>query len=110
MQQGAGQAYEQQQQAEEQGLLEEGILPQEAGVIGMDGGWVPSREQPGGMEGKVGVVARSKEVRAARVLPDPSSLSWVQLSRAHPAGPSARRGCGPRSLEHKALCGNLRFQ
>jgi hypothetical protein len=26
-------------------------------VVGLDGGWVPSREQPGGMEGKVGVVA-----------------------------------------------------
>lgn len=25
--------------------------------VGLDGGWVPSREQPGGMEGKVGVVA-----------------------------------------------------
>ena len=26
-------------------------------LVGMDGGWVPSREQAGGMEGKVGVVA-----------------------------------------------------
>ncbi len=26
-------------------------------VVGLDGGWVPSREQAGGMEGKVGVVA-----------------------------------------------------
>jgi hypothetical protein len=26
-------------------------------LVGWDGGWVPSREQPGGMEGKVGVVA-----------------------------------------------------
>jgi hypothetical protein len=26
-------------------------------LVGLDGGWVPSREQPGGMEGKVGVVA-----------------------------------------------------
>jgi hypothetical protein len=26
-------------------------------IVGLDGGWVPSREQPGGMEGKVGVVA-----------------------------------------------------
>jgi hypothetical protein len=26
-------------------------------IVGLDGGWVPSREQTGGMEGKVGVVA-----------------------------------------------------
>ena len=26
-------------------------------LVGLDGGWVPSRDQPGGMEGKVGVVA-----------------------------------------------------
>ena len=26
-------------------------------VVGLDGGWVPSRDQAGGMEGKVGVVA-----------------------------------------------------
>jgi hypothetical protein len=29
--------------------------------VGLDGGWVPSREQPGGMEGKVGVVATQVE-------------------------------------------------
>ena len=26
-------------------------------LVGLDGGWIPSRDQPGGMEGKVGVVA-----------------------------------------------------
>jgi len=26
-------------------------------LVGLDGGWVPSRDQPGGMEGKVGVAA-----------------------------------------------------
>lgn len=26
-------------------------------LVGWDGGWIPSRDQPGGMEGKVGVVA-----------------------------------------------------
>ncbi len=26
-------------------------------LVGWDGGWVPSRDQPGGMEGKVGIVA-----------------------------------------------------
>jgi hypothetical protein len=29
--------------------------------VGLDGGWIPSREQPGGMEGKIGVVASSVE-------------------------------------------------
>ena len=30
-------------------------------VVGLDGGWLPSREQHGGMEGKVGVVATGGE-------------------------------------------------
>lgn len=30
-------------------------------LVGLDGGWVPSREQKGGMEGKVGVVATEIE-------------------------------------------------
>jgi len=30
-------------------------------TVGLDGGWVPSRDQPGGMEGKVGVVATGVE-------------------------------------------------
>jgi hypothetical protein len=30
-------------------------------LVGLDGGWVPSREQRGGMEGKVGVVASEVE-------------------------------------------------
>ena len=30
-------------------------------LVGLDGGWVPSRDQPGGMEGKVGVVATAAE-------------------------------------------------
>lgn len=30
-------------------------------LVGLDGGWVPSREQHGGMEGKVGVVATGVE-------------------------------------------------
>jgi hypothetical protein len=29
--------------------------------VGLDGGWVPSREQPGGMEGKIGLVASQVE-------------------------------------------------
>jgi hypothetical protein len=30
-------------------------------LVGLDGGWVPSREQEGGMEGKVGVVATGSQ-------------------------------------------------
>jgi hypothetical protein len=30
-------------------------------LVGLDGGWVPGRDQPGGMEGKVGVVATRVE-------------------------------------------------
>lgn len=30
-------------------------------IVGLDGGWVPSHDQPGGMEGKVGVVATEAE-------------------------------------------------
>ena len=30
-------------------------------VVGLDGGWLPSREQRGGMEGKIGVVATGSE-------------------------------------------------
>lgn len=30
-------------------------------VVGLDGGWIPSREQAGGMEGKVGVVSTGVE-------------------------------------------------
>lgn len=32
-------------------------------MIGLDGGWVASRDQPGGMEGKVGVVATGQVAR-----------------------------------------------
>jgi hypothetical protein len=32
-------------------------LPPAQLLVGWDGGWIPSRDQPGGMEGKVGVVA-----------------------------------------------------
>jgi hypothetical protein len=35
--------------------------PPERLTVGLDGGWLPSREQPGGMEGKVGVVATGVE-------------------------------------------------
>lgn len=35
-------------------------------VVGMDGGWVPSRDTKDGMEGKVGVVATAAQVISAR--------------------------------------------
>lgn len=35
-------------------------------LVGLDGGWVPSRDQPGGMEGKVGVVATEREAIGRR--------------------------------------------
>lgn len=46
--------------AERAALLREVLppaAPPERLLVGLDGGWVPSRDQPGGMEGKVGVVA-----------------------------------------------------
>lgn len=49
-------------------------------LIGLDGGWVPSREQRGGMEGKVAVIVRGKEVlREARV--PAANLTWVELEK-----------------------------
>jgi hypothetical protein len=35
-------------------------------LVGLDGGWIASREQPGGMEGKVGVVATETEAVGRR--------------------------------------------
>lgn len=40
---------------------EEPVPPVQRLVVGLDGGWIPSREQEGGMEGKVGVVASGAE-------------------------------------------------
>jgi len=37
------------------------VAPVERVVVGLDGGWIPSRDQVGGMEGKVGVVATGSE-------------------------------------------------
>lgn len=37
------------------------VTPPTRLVVGLDGGWLPSREQVGGMEGKVGVVATGME-------------------------------------------------
>lgn len=49
---------------ERDGAGREGALrrpPVERLVIGLDGGWIPSRDQAGGMEGKVGVVSTGAE-------------------------------------------------
>lgn len=40
-------------------------------LVGLDGGWIPSRDQPGGMEGKVGVVATG----TVAIGPDRQALS-----------------------------------
>nr|MBF6592372.1 hypothetical protein [Ktedonobacterales bacterium] len=37
------------------------VAPVERLVVGLDGGWIPSREQAGGMEGKVGGVSTGTE-------------------------------------------------
>ena len=79
-----GSALAKQQQSEAQHLLQEAVSmtqiraqrehssspvqPQAPAwlQVGLDGGWVPSREQPGGMEGKIGVVASHIEVVGKR--------------------------------------------
>lgn len=48
--------------------LEEWQAPRSAPTrltVGLDGGWLPSRDQPGGMEGKVGVVATGAQAVGA---------------------------------------------
>jgi len=70
---------------------------QDRGVIGLDGGWVASRDQRGGMEGKVGVVAMHKELLPSRPVPKLSELTWYEIAkrsskgwRLTPAPPRAR--------------------
>lgn len=58
-------------------------------IIGLDGGWVPSREQRGGMEGKVAVVARGKQVRREPSQPS-ADMTWYEMAKylrrhRHPA-------------------------
>lgn len=48
------------QRASERAHVGACLLPERL-LVGLDGGWVPSREQRGGMEGKVGVVASGWE-------------------------------------------------
>ena len=68
-------------------------------IIGLDGGWVPSREQRGGMEGKVALIARGKQVLREPRQPA-ADMTWVQLEtylRRH-RHPSVKRS---RSRTHR---------
>jgi hypothetical protein len=58
----------------------EAAPPEDRTIIGLDGGWVPSREQRGGMEGKVAVVVRGKEVLREPSQPR-ADMMWVQLEK-----------------------------
>jgi transposase-like protein len=60
--------------------VREVAAPEERMIIGLDGGWIPSREQRGGMEGKVAVVVRGKEVLREPSLPS-ADMTWVQLEK-----------------------------
>lgn len=92
MQQGKQQACSQHQQAQEEVDQVQATEQLCAGVIGMDGGWVSSREQRGGMEGKVGVIARDKQAYASHPLPDPAKLTWYELSKRIRTGKRLRPG------------------
>jgi hypothetical protein len=51
-------------------------------LVGLDGGWVGSREQRGGMEGKVAVVSSKVEDLPLHVHASP--LSWSQRAPRRP--------------------------
>ncbi|MBV9228856.1 MAG: ISKra4 family transposase [Chloroflexi bacterium] len=52
-------------------------------LVGVDGGWVCSREQRGGMEGKVAVVCSQVEDLPMRT-PSPSFVDWCHRAQRHP--------------------------
>ena len=52
-------------------------------LVGLDGGWVCSREQRGGMEGKVAVVCSAME--DLPMPPTSTTFSWSQRGRREPA-------------------------
>jgi transposase-like protein len=58
----------------------EATAPEERTIIGLDGGWVPSRQKRGGMEGKVAVIVRGKEVLREPSQPS-EGMTWVQLEK-----------------------------
>jgi len=75
---------------EEEG--KEGPVPADRLIIGLDGGWMPSREQRGGMEGKVAVIATDKEVLREANHPS-AEMSFYEMKkyvRRH-RHPSVRR-------------------
>jgi transposase-like protein len=61
-------------------------------IIGLDGGWVPNREQRGGMEGKVGVIASDQVVLREASSP-PKDATYYDLEKylRHHRHPSGRR-------------------
>ena len=54
--------------------------PEDRSISGLDGGWVPSRERRGGMEGKVAVIARGKQVLREPSQPS-ADRTWVQVEK-----------------------------
>lgn len=86
MQQGEQQAHLQQVHAEQMLTCAPEKEEAEAGVVGMDGGWTHSREQAGGMEGKVAVVACKKQGHEPKAQPDPSQLTWYELAKRNAQG------------------------
>jgi hypothetical protein len=99
-----GQQQAQKQQREAQACCPSPSVSQETApstpplaVIGMDGGWIGSREQRGGMEGKIAVIATDKQVFEPEPRPDPTSLTFYEISkrirhgmRIEPGEPRAR--------------------
>jgi len=63
-----------------QAALPETADPEDRTLIGLDGGWVPSRDQRGGMEGKVAVIVRGKELLREPHLPS-QEITWVQMEK-----------------------------
>ena len=64
----------------------QGATPTPDTVVALDGGWVGSREQRGGMEGKVAVVATCKEYGEPQPHPDPTQMTWYELAKAASQG------------------------
>jgi hypothetical protein len=66
--------------------------PADRTIIGFDGGWIPSREQRGGMEGKVAVIATQKVLMRAPVLPE-QNATWYEMQKymRHHRHPSVAR-------------------
>jgi transposase-like protein len=61
-------------------------------ILGLDGGWVPCREQRGGMEGKVAVVASHQALLREPSHPS-QEMTWYELKKylRHHRSPGVRR-------------------